>query len=259
MTGTGGGSATPKGSSRILPFVIAQSFVAEVGAGAELFPADELAPGEQVLYAVRPSFAKSFWGRTVLLGLFLLLLLSPALEGDVAYLANPAALFFIALTILFLAVVYLQWTHAVCALTNQRLIRVTGWRGGSVEAIPIASVGAVSTGSASGGSVDFEYSVQATPSRLDPSGWRTKRLVWAGLANPLAVSGAVESLLRRAQSAARVASGQVRAEEQVAERTVACPYCGTLVPLSAIDRQRPVCPSCAAPLTLPDLPAGSPP
>jgi hypothetical protein len=222
--------------------------------GLELFPSGDLEPGEQVLYACRPSFLKRYWGRTLLLVLVFLIFVAPIATAGPSYASDPAVWFFLALAVIFLFVVYSQWSHALYALTNQRLLRVSGWRGGDVESVPVSNVMTVTPTSSSGGSLEFRYSVPTTPTRMDPSGYRVKTMTWPAIPDSLGVSGQVDRALRGAQQALRVESGQMRAEEEVAARTVECPYCGTRSPLSALDAGHPVCPSCSAPLTLPDLP-----
>jgi hypothetical protein len=221
--------------------------------GLELFPPGDLQPGERVLYACRPSYLKAYWGRTLLLVLVFLFFLLPVSTAGSAYISNPAVWFFLALPLIFLLVVYSQWSHALCALTSQRLIRVSGWRGGDVESVPISNVMSVAPTSSSGGSIEFRHSVPATPTRTDPSGYHVKTMTWPGIPDALAASGTVDGALRAAQSAMRVESGQMQAEERVAALTVECPYCRTRTLLSALDVGHPVCPSCSAPLTLPDL------
>jgi hypothetical protein len=222
--------------------------------GLELFPPGDLEPGERVLYACRPSFLKRYWGRTLLLVLVFLIFAAPLASAGSSYFANPAVWFFLALAVILLLVVYSQWSHALYAITSRRVLRVSGWRGGDVESVPVSNVMTVTPKTSSGGSLEFRYSVPQTPSRTDPSGYRVKTMSWPAISDSLTASGQVDRALQEAKEAMRVELGRMRAEEQVAETTIQCAYCGTRCPLSAIDAGHPVCPSCSAPLTLPDLP-----
>jgi hypothetical protein len=230
--GNGGPSAAPP-SSRV-----------------DLFPAEALGPGERTLFATRPSFLAGYWGRTLVLALILLVLLLPTASG-LAYIEDPGAWFFIAIPVVFLIVVYQQWSHAVYALTNQRLVRISGWRGGDVESVPVGDVLSVNSGSSSGGALFFRYRIPWTPSPSDPAGYRIKTMSWPAVPNSLGSAAWVQQMVSSAQAALRVQTGQERVDERIAELTITCPYCGSRSLVSLIDIHRPVCPFCSAPLTLP--------
>lgn len=217
----------------------------------ELFPRNALGPGERVLFATRPSFLAGFWGRTVILSLVLFVFLLPVATAGMGYLENPAVWFFVGLLVFFLYVVYQQWHHALYALTNQRLVRISGWRGRGVGSVPVGDVLSVNSGSSSGGAVLFRYRIPATPGPADPAGFRVKTFSWPAVSNPLESAAWVQKMLEAAQAELRIESRQERSAERVAEVTVTCPYCGGRSTLALFDSQHPVCPFCSAPLTLP--------
>jgi hypothetical protein len=218
-----------------------------------LFPTGALAPSERVLFAERPSFAKAYWGRTSLVVIVLLLLVSPFLDPATArsFAENPGTWFFVAIPIVFLVVIYSQWRHALYALTNQRLVRIGGWRGQEVRSIPIGDVDPTTAGQVVGAGVQFRYRVSISPTHSDPGGFRVKTLEWPALANPLLASPRLHGAVAAAQSEQRVQTGQERLFERIAAATMNCPYCGTPVDLTQVSRDDPKCPSCGAPLSLP--------
>lgn len=217
----------------------------------ELFPRSATGPGERVLFATRPSFLAGFWGRTFILALLLFILLLPVKTAGVSYAENPVAWFLIGCVLFFVYVVYQQWHHALYALTNQRLVRVSGWRGRGVDSVPIGDVLSVNSGSSSGGAVLFRYRVPSTPRPGDPSGFQVRTFAWPAVSDPLEAAAWIQKMLGAAQAELRAESKQGWNDQRVAAVTVTCPYCGGRSTLDLIDSQHPVCPLCSAPLVLP--------
>ncbi|MFZ3355833.1 MAG: hypothetical protein WA549_03630 [Thermoplasmata archaeon] len=205
------------------------------------------------MFATRPSFLSGFWGRSLVLAIVLFVLLLPIRTAGVGYIENPFVWFLIGLVLFFLYVVYQQWHHALYALTNQRLVRVSGWRGHGVDSVPIGDVLSVNSGSSSGGAVMFRYRIPWTVGPADPSGYRVKTFAWPAVSNPLESASSVQKSLGMAQSELRAESRQERGLEQIAGVTVTCPYCGGKSALSLFDARRPICPLCSTPLTLPQV------
>lgn len=219
----------------------------------ELFPSSAIGPGERVLFATRPSFIGGFWGRTLLLTLLLFILLLPVRTAGISYVENPIVWILIGIVLFFLYVDFQQWNHALYALTNQRLVRISGWRGRGVDSVPIADVLSVNSGSSSGGAVMFRYRIPWTAGPAEPSGFRVKTFTWPAVSDPLESAAWVQQALGAAQADLRDVSRQDWALEQIADVTITCPHCGGRSALSLIDPRRPVCPLCATPLNLPSI------
>jgi hypothetical protein len=218
----------------------------------ELFPAGALARGERVIYATRPSFLTLYWGRTLILGLWLLIVVGAgAAPGSLTnYWNNPAAYFFIGLGVFLLYFVYQQWNHDLYALTSRRVVRIKGWRGRDVLSVPIQYVDTVSSTGSSSEVLEFRYRVAVKPSKSDPAGYKIKVLRWPGIPDLLAVSALVQQGIASARDQMRADAMRAQAVQRVAANTVKCEYCGRTVPIEGLDLAQPVCPGCGAPLSL---------
>jgi hypothetical protein len=218
----------------------------------DLFPAGALARGERVIYATRPSFLTLYWGRTLILGLWLLIVLGAgAAPGALtSYWTNPAAYFFVALGVVLLYIVYQQWNHDLYALTSRRVVRIKGWRGRDVLSVPIQYVDTVSSTGSSSEVLEFRYRVAVKPTRSDPAGYKVKVLRWPGIPDLLAVSAIVQQGIANARDQMRADAIRAQAVQRVAANSVKCEYCGRTVPLEGLDIAQPVCPGCGAPLSL---------
>src|SRR5262249_37052581 len=90
-----------------------------------VLPRELLPPGERVLFETRASFFGLYWGRASFCVLYLLFFSS---VGATSSAAIPGAILFDSPVAIWLAVLVLDARHRVYALTDRRVLRVSGVR-----------------------------------------------------------------------------------------------------------------------------------
>jgi hypothetical protein len=213
-----------------------------------VLPRELLPPGERVLFETRPSLFALYWGRLVFLGLYLALWIAFAATAPPD--AVPGSLFFAFLGFIWLAYLYFQWRNRVYALTDQRVIRVSGIRGSSFQDAAYTQIHNLSTESGFSGGLQFD-----TTPPPDGSGFtrpsHTRPLRWDALSDAPRVYTFVQQAFAFGLRQHREAAVTQAAFDSFTSGALRCEYCGGLIDLNELDRSNPRCPRCRAPVTFP--------
>ena len=241
-----------------------------------VFPRDLLGPLERVTYETRPSFARLYWGRTILavflVGLFLLPL------GQPGYATNPALYLFLAIFLTPVLSAYRRWSQTAYALTNVRILVARGRR--RFQDMVMDQVGQLSVTPGYSGGIRFDATRGIGPSGIPP-GRSAHTLLWYGLYDAPQVYAFVQQAFAvhhlsvgpvPATIAPPAPPGQAPAAPPAAWThsprplpsvplapspapvhvggLVACPRCGTVVDSNRLVPYAPTCPNCGAPIPL---------
>lgn len=209
-----------------------------------VFPVDVLPPGEKIYYETRPGLFALYWGRVIALSLYLLLFLGATVFAPPD--AAVGGLIFAAPGIAALAVVIMQWRHRIYALTDQRVIRISGARGSEfLDAAYVQVHNLTNYGS------ELRFDTTPPPSAVGAPPARVRVIRWEAIPDAPRVYTFVQEAfafgLRRTRAAAILQS----AVDKITATSMTCAYCGGLIDLATLDPANPRCPRCSAPFTLP--------
>jgi hypothetical protein len=212
-----------------------------------VFPRNLLSPGERVLYETRPNFVGLYLGRTIVIVLFLLLWLAVSIE----LVTNPAGWFFVAVFLLLIVYFVLAWQRTAYALTDLRVVRVSGLRRSDFLDASYDQVQNLALRPGLSGGIRFDATPPNAPGGMLTGRKYAKTVNWRALPEPPAVYGFVQ----RAFALHDHQASQVRLRASLIARlhedTLPCPYCGGLVDIKTVDYAAPKCPRCGAPLVEP--------
>ncbi|MCI4320203.1 MAG: hypothetical protein L3J87_05555 [Thermoplasmata archaeon] len=210
-------------------------------------PRELLPPGEHVLFETRPGFFALYWGRLIVILLFLALFFGVAATSVSAL---PGGVILGTPFLLWLIVLVVQWRHQVYALTDQRVIRVSGVRGSQFQDASYVQVHNLATEPGISGGLRFDTTPPSAYGGGAHAG-RQRPLRWDGIAKaPLVYAFVQEAFafgLRR-QTEALAAQAAL---DKFTAASIRCEYCGGPIELASLDPLNPKCPTCSAPVRLP--------
>lgn len=206
---------------------------------------DLLPPTEKVYYETRPGLFALYWGRLVFLVSYLALFLYVTLVAPPT--AAAGGVIFLTPGFVWLIVIILQWRHRIYALTDQRVLRISGVRGSEFLDAAYTQIHNLSN-DASG----IRFDTTPPPAAVGPSiPSRTRVIRWEALPDAPRVYTFVQEAfafgLRRSQAYALTQAEIAR----IAATSVPCAYCGGMIDLATLDPSNPRCLRCSAPFTLP--------
>ena len=204
-----------------------------------------LPPGERVLYETRPSLLALYWGRLIFLTLWILL------WGGLAVVAPPeaaaGALIFLSPALLWLLLIYLRWSHSVYALTDQRVILISGLTGSEFLD---ASYPQIHNLTSEGGGIRFDTTPAPSYGTFQAAP-KTRIIRWSGLSDPARVYMFVQEAFAFEIDRSRQAAATHEILQRAVAASIPCAYCGSPIDLATLDPANPRCPICSAPVTLP--------
>lgn len=212
-----------------------------------ILPRELLPPGERVLFETRPSILALYWGRLTFLALYLALFISLGISAPAAI---PGSIFFSSFAVIWLAYIYFQWRSRIYALTDQRVIRVSGLRGSTFQDAAYSQIHNLSTEAGLSGGLRFD----TTPPSFGPgypAPTRTRPLRWDGLSDTPRVYSFVQQAFAFGVQQHRIAAATQAAFDRATGDSITCQYCGGLINLDQLDPSDPRCPRCNAPVTAP--------
>lgn len=209
-----------------------------------VFPRGLLPGGERVLFETRPSLVGLYIGRLVLLGLLLFVWINVSLE----IVTNPAGWFFVALTLFAIIYYILLWRSTAYALTDLRVIRLSGLRRSNFIDAQYDQVQNLSLEPGFSGGIKFDATPPRAPSRLLVGRKYAKTVYW----NALPEAARVYNFVQKAFALHEHQAHREGLREALLARLRAdrfpCAYCRTLVDIKTVDYASPKCPNCGAPL-----------
>jgi hypothetical protein len=212
-----------------------------------ILPRELLPPGERVLFETRPSFAALYWGRTTFILLWSALWLGLGVSVPAAF---GGGLFFASPAMIWLIVLYLQWRHRIYALTDQRVLRVSGVRGTDFQDASYAQIHNLTTEPGLAGGIRFDTTPPPSGAGYRPPP-RQRPLRWDGIAQALRVYSFVQEAFAFELERNRVTAASQAAYDHLATESIRCQYCGGPIDIATLDPGNPRCPTCGAPVTAP--------
>jgi hypothetical protein len=208
-----------------------------------VLPRDILPPGERVLYETRPGLFSLFGGRLIFIALWTAIWV----YGGIV-IPDPIGAGILGLpTTIWLAILLLQWRHRVYALTDQRVIRISGMRGSEFQDAAYTQIHNL-TSESDGIRFDTTPPPSVGAHHILPRG---RSIKWDSISDVPRVYTFVQEAfavgLRRLQENAVTQA----AIDRITSTSVRCQYCGGLINLATMDPSNPRCPSCNAPVILP--------
>jgi hypothetical protein len=203
---------------------------------------DLLPPGERVLYETRPSLLLLYWGRLTFIVLYLLLF-----TWFGASIGDPiGAALFDAPAAIWLVVILLRWWHLTYALTDQRVIRISGVTGSDFMDAAYSQIHNLT--SEPGG---LRFDASPPVSGMGLRALTSRRIIkWEGIPDVPRTYTFVQEAFAFGMRQSQLAAATQAAVDKLVATSVKCAYCGTMVEISGLDPSNPRCPRCAAPLTL---------
>jgi hypothetical protein len=204
-----------------------------------------LPPGERVLYETRPSMLALYWGRLIFLGFWILFFggLGATAPPDVL----PGVAIFLTPAVLWIVVIYLQWSHTVYALTDQRVIRISGMTGSEFLD---ASYPQIHNLTSEGGGIRFDTTPAPSFGGFQAPA-KTRVIRWSGLSDTARVYTFVQEAFAFEIDRSRQAAATHEVLQKAVAASIPCAYCGSPIDLATLDPANPRCPICSAPVTLP--------
>jgi len=209
-----------------------------------VFPRRVLSAEERVIYETRPGLAGLRWGPVVVLVLLDLLFLYVSIE----LVTNILGWVLVALITLGLVYIFLQWKSTAYALTDRRVLRVSGFRQSRFTDALYDQIQNLRLVPGAAGGIRFDATPPHSPTGVLGQAKYAKSISWSALSHPEQVYDFVQSAF--ALHAHQNIDAKHRADllARVTANRIPCEYCGTLVSLVTIDYEAPKCPSCGAPL-----------
>lgn len=208
------------------------------------FPRSLIAPDERIFFEGRPTLSGLRWGWIIVLGLVGALFLYAAIE----LVTNAFGWVFVALVALAILALVLQFRNTAYALTDRRVIRVSGARKQRVVDALYDQVQNMRLIPGHPGGIRFDATPPRAPTGVLGQSKYAKSLVWGSLADSERVYDFVQAAFSLHTYQNHDAMLRADLLAKVTENRIPCEYCRTLVSLQTIDYASPKCPSCGAPL-----------
>ncbi|MCI4373436.1 MAG: PH domain-containing protein [Thermoplasmata archaeon] len=217
-----------------------------------VFPRSLLTGDERILFETRPSLVSLYWGRLTVLIIWFLLF-TGATIGDGSFsgpllLAVAAFLVLDAPALLLIIVCVLLWRRTTYALTDRRVMRLSGLRRTNFVDAPYDQIQNLSLVSGSSGGIKFDATPPNAPTRLIGGRKFAKTIYW----NSLVDAPRVYTFVQQAFSLHVVSAVETGARQALIARLhegrITCEYCRALVEIKQVNSTSPKCPRCGAPL-----------
>lgn len=209
-------------------------------------PSKLYVPGETPLLELRPSFFGLYWGRLVVLILLFLIVLGPVEQPS--YVANPVFWFFEGVILFAILLLVLIWSHSVYAITNRRVLAVSGVMGGAVAVASFDQVTNLGLNTAGSGSLVFDVAAAQWWRPSTNANMATGRIVWKAVPDTMTVYAFVQAVFVVHADATQREAMKRQVAAQLA-KMITCSYCRGLINLQALGPGAAKCPRCGAPIT----------
>lgn len=235
------------------------------------FPPQLLHPGERIVFETRPNLLRGYGGRIILLALIAAFFAWVFTGAHTWW--DPFAWIFTGLPVLGILLIVWGWRNTAYALTDQRVLSISGLRRSDFNAATVDRVVNVQSVRPGSGSLEFTLAPFAMGAASQPrlasapgspaimwgaslgtatprAELRAGRIVWRNLAQPAVVFSFLDQAIplyaRRLWESGR----RQWLTSQLAAEEIRCSYCGNTVDLMAINLDAPTCPRCSAPLPI---------
>lgn len=213
---------------------------------SNVLPRELLLRGERVYFETRPGLVSRYWGRLTLVILIeALLVFALVLPGD----SDPGGVgFFVALGALVLLLILLAWRGTAYALTDQRVLAVSGIMHGGLEQATYEEIQSFSSTPGSTADLIFDARAAALPGVRQARRSRGARIVWRSVEKAPSVYAFVQETFGFKAIQLREATVKSQYLTAALADKVRCGYCGNAVAPVPGRKGYAVCPSCGAPL-----------
>lgn len=211
-----------------------------------VLPRELLLRGERVYFETRPGLLARYWGRlTLVVVVEAFLVFALVIPGD----SDPGGVgFFVALVGLIILLILLAWRGTSYALTDRRVLAVSGIMHGGLEQASYEEIQSFS--STPGSTADLIFDARAVaPSGLRPvRRSRGARIVWRSVEKAPSVYAFVQETFGFKAAQLRDASAKAQLLTTTLADKIRCEYCGNAVAPVPGRTGNVICPSCGAPL-----------
>jgi hypothetical protein len=146
----------------------------------------------------------------------------------------------------------LVWRATAYALTDRRVLLVTGIRQSTFQDATYAQVQSLNLVSGWGGGLKFDATPPSAPHTLIGTRKFSKKIFWRALRDPSRVQSFIqEAFLLHEREAAQTGLRDALIAKMT-ENRFPCAYCRTLIDIRTVDFATARCPSCGAPLAIPE-------
>jgi hypothetical protein len=220
-----------------------------------VYPRSLLTGDERVLFETRPSLVAMYWGRLTLLLLWALLFIGATIGvglsgGGLTFLIVAGSILDAPVVILILLVIFL-WHQTVYALTNRRVMRLSGLRRSTFVDAPYDQVQNLTLVPGFSGGIKFDATPPGAPSRLIVGRKFAKTVYWNALSDSPRVYTFVQQAFALHSQTAVEKGARLALIARLHEGRITCEYCRALVDIQQVNTSSPKCPRCGAPLVAP--------
>jgi hypothetical protein len=220
-----------------------------------VFPRSLLTGDERVLFETRPSLVAMYWGRLVLFLLWAVLFFAATIwssipsSGIAVILA--AVLLFDVPPVVLITLYVLLWRQTVYALTDRRVLRLSGLRRTNLVDANYDQVQNLSPVSGFSGGIKFDATPPHAPTGLMGGRKFAKTIYWNALSDSPRVYTFVQQAFALHVHTAVERGARLELTARLHEGRITCEYCRALVDIHQVNTSSPKCPRCGAPLIAP--------
>ncbi|MCI4330778.1 MAG: PH domain-containing protein [Thermoplasmata archaeon] len=213
------------------------------------FPRRWLRADERILFEARPAFLTMYWGWTtffvVIFFIGLIGATSPVASSDPSYWGFEAFILIVPLLL-----IYLSWRGHAYAITNRRVLAVSGIFSTTLQYANYDDIQNFTASPGTEGDLHFYLGHPGSASASPLSAGPLRSVEWDSVpATPLVYVFVQDAFRIHALREVRAARYQTLVDKAL-ENRVSCEYCGALTDLETIDHASPKCQRCGAPVRL---------
>jgi hypothetical protein len=204
---------------------------------------------ERILFETRPGLFGLYWGRLTLAALWALLWVGTAFAPT----TPPDSSIWVAALIFgvppFL-VIFAAWRGYAYALTDQRVLAMSGIVSRSLEYARYDEVQGLTVGASITDDIRFQLGASGAAPKGQRAVGRPSKLVWKSVPLAPQVYEFVQDAFRFEGMAAAQRASRTAFVDRALRNRIVCQYCGNLIDFDPDRKSAMTCPKCGAPVRL---------